>query len=259
MTQTLNRWLPPVTLAAWSAILLYFHQSGRLAAFLHPMFRPGVLLAGAVLLLFAIATALGSREECCEHCCGHSDHGVTRMTFGKLLSFAMLLVPLALAVATSRDSFGLTAIQNRGVATEASALARGKDDNTGTNEQYIPKTADGNIAASVIDLIYAAQDPSLRSDFEGKTVEIVGQLMAEKSGSTGNRMKVVRMFMTCCAADAKPVAALIELPAKTDVPELSWVRVVGKPAFPSEGGKTVAVMKVESIKPTSPPGEAMLF
>ena len=265
MTNALNRWLPPLTLGTWSGILLYFYMSGRLAAFLHPTFRPGVVVSGAVLLALALSAVFTKSDSgCCED--DACSHAVTRMTAGKLLTFAALILPLMLAVGISRDSFGLTAIQNRGVATDATGLVGASrasaqsDENTGTADQFIPKTPSGNIAASIIDLLYAAQDASLRPDFEGKTVEIVGQLMAENvANPNGNRMKVVRMYMTCCAADARPIAAIIELPKKTEVPDLSWVRVVGKPAFPTEGGKTLAVVKVESISVTPPPEETMLY
>ena len=255
MTQTLDRWLSTLTLACWSGILLYFHLSDRISAFLHPAFRPSVLISGVVLLLFAIVSALGAGSAgCCESdCC---DHPATRRVGGRFLAFAVLLLPLALAVGSQRNGFGLTAIENRGVTTDAAGL-------TAKTDEFIPKTANGAIAASVIDLLYAAQDPTLRADFEGKTVEIVGQLMPHKgANTTGNRMKVVRMYMTCCAADAKPVAALIELPGgaqKSDLPELAWVRVVGKPVFPMEGGRTIAVLKADTLTATEPPEETMLY
>jgi len=260
MTKALDRWLPPVTLGTWSGILLYFYLSGRLSAFLHPTFRPGVLASGVVLLAFALSAVFSSSDTgCCDDVA--CSHAVTRLTTGKLLTFAALILPLMIAVGISHDSFGLAALQNRGVSTGASGLLGGsRDKNTGTADQFIPKTASGAIDASVIDLLYAAQDSSLRPDFEGKTVEFVGQLMAENDANpNGNRMKVVRMYMTCCAADARPIAAIIELPGKTAVPDLSWVRVVGKPAFPTEGGKTLPLVKVESIKVTPPPDETMLY
>lgn len=291
MTKTLNRWLPSITLVAWSFILLYFYLSGRVAAFLYPTFRPGVLIAGLILLGFAIGSFFVSNApECCDDAtCGHA---VTRGPVGKLLAFSALLVPIILTASLSHDGFGATTIANRGVITDASQLvskapptppvdstpytepplptngdgASGSSSpaDSGTSSDssnaYIPRSPDGNIEISVIDLLYAAEDESLRKDFDGKTVEMVGQLMADKTANpNGNRIKLVRMFMTCCAADAKPVAALIELPKKTDIPELSWVRVIGIPAFPLEGGKTTALLKASSIKISDPPEETMLY
>lgn len=260
MTKILDRWLPSFTLAVWSAVLLYFYTSGRLAQFLHPSFRPGVLIAGGVLLLLALGSALAGRLECCEDdACSHS---VSRTTSGKIVAFAVLLLPLGLAFAYSRDGFGLTAISNRGVTMDARGMA-GPAAEPGVVDSYLPRAKSGNIEVSVIDLLYGAQDAGLRAEFEGKTVEVVGQLMEEKAANPhGNRMKIVRMFMTCCAADAKPVGALVEVPVPADgdlPPELSWVRVVGTPTFPTEGGRPVAVLKAVSISVTAPPEETMLF
>ena len=53
----------------------------------------------------------------------------------------------------------------------------------------------------MVDLLYAAQDPSLRTDFENKKIEMIGQLMPDNvSNASGKRFKLVRMFMVCCAA-----------------------------------------------------------
>jgi hypothetical protein len=42
----------------------------------------------------------------------------------------------------------------------------------------------------VLDLLYAAQDNQLRADFEGKKVQLIGQLMPDKtSNASGRRFK----------------------------------------------------------------------
>jgi hypothetical protein len=35
--------------------------------------------------------------------------------------------------------------------------------------------------------------------------------------------------------------------------------VIGKPSFPTEGGRTIGVLKVESIAITAAPDESMLY
>jgi len=256
MTRSLQRWLPSLTLAAWGFVLLYFYGSGRLSAFLHPAFRPGVLIAGSVLLLMAVGFAVGGGEACCEEdACGH---GMSRMTLGKILAFAVLLLPLSLAFMTG-DGFSLNAIQNRGVVTDASELAAFRSKELEGLE--LPGGGE-RLKLSIIDLLYAAKDARIEAEFRGRTVEVVGQLMTEtEANPRGNRKRLVRMFMNCCAADAKPVGALVEFsgPADNALAELSWVKIVGQPTFPMEGGKKITVLKVEAMEPTDPPDEAMLF
>ena len=51
---------------------------------------------------------------------------------------------------------------------------------------------------------------------------MIGQLIPDNvSNANGKRFKLVRMFMTCCAADARPVATLIEADEKPDAAEMA--------------------------------------
>ena len=291
MNKLFSRWLPCATLAAWSAILLYFHLSGRITAFLHPMFRPYVLIAGIVLAGMAIMFVLmPSEAQCCTTDeCGHP---FSRLASGKALTFLVLLLPFTVAAFFSPDAFGKTAIQNRGIITDAAALGRPmretvslpapdplptKDEGAsppapvatpapGTPAEspspgdYLQRTPEGHIVAEVLDLLYAAQDTVLRKDFEGRTVELVGQLMPDQSkGADRKRFKAVRMFMTCCAADARPVATLVECDKLPDFPEMTWVKVTGTSTFPTENGRRTAVLVATKVEKSEPPEESMLY
>ena len=283
MTKIFNRWLPCTTLLAWSAILLGFFFTGRISAFLHPAFRPGVLLAGLAMLGLAVSFAvLPGVAGCCEEeNCGHP---LGRMTFGRVLTFLILLLPIGTAAYFSPKNFGATTIANRGVITDAQGLAARapqvpkaiaasiepplptKDGSQPATEQaaaandYLPKSKDGNVQVGVIDLLYAAQDPSLRADFDHKKIELIGQLMPDNvSNANGNRFKLVRMFMVCCAADARPVATLVESQQKPDAAEMSWVKVIGTATFPIESGRAIAVVSADSVTATEPPEETMLY
>ena len=125
---------------------------------------------------------------------------------------------------------------------------------------YLVRTPDGKIVAEVLDLLYAAQDNLLRKDFEGQRVELIGQFMPDSSdNAAGNRFKVVRMFMTCCAADARPVATLVEAAKLPAFPEMTWVKITGIPSFPVEKGRRISVLKAEKVEKTEPPAEAMIY
>jgi len=127
-------------------------------------------------------------------------------------------------------------------------------------QDYLQRTPDGRIVAEVLDLLYAAQDNALRKDFEGKPVELVGQLMPDATNNaSGKRFKAVRMFMTCCAADARPVAVLAESDAKTTLPEMTWIKITGTATFPVENGRRIAVLKADKVEKVNPPEETMLY
>lgn len=298
MNKLYSRWLPCATLAAWSTILLYFYFSGRLAAFLHPMFRPYVLIAGLVMAAMTLVFVFFPADaDCCSSAeCGH---GLSRLASGKILTFFVLLLPVTAAAVFSPDGFGKNAVLNRGIITDLADLrspAAQKNQpitapdlplptNTPTDataaatpppptpaatdpantqapppQDYLQRTPDGRIVAEVLDLLYAAQDTALRKDFDNKPVELVGQLMPDTSNNaSGKRFKAVRMFMTCCAADARPVATLFEIEQKPELPEMTWIKVTGTATFPIENGRRIAVLKAERVEKCEPPAESMLY
>ena len=135
-----------------------------------------------------------------------------------------------------------------------------KSEATDAVPDYLQRTKEGYIITEVLDLLYSVQDSQLRKDFEGRTVQLIAQIMPDKtSANSTNRFKAVRMFMSCCAADARPVATLVESKTLPEFQEMTWVKVVGTATFPIENGKRTAVIQATSVEETKPPEEAMLF
>jgi len=131
--------------------------------------------------------------------------------------------------------------------------ADAKDDGS---EQYLPRAADGNIALEVSDLLYSETEESLRKMFSGKTIEVIGQFLP---GAQKSEFKIVRMFIVCCAADARPIAVPVQADAPVSVSDMSWVKVIGRPEFVTNGDRTKVVLKAASVEPTDPPADAMLY
>jgi uncharacterized repeat protein (TIGR03943 family) len=294
MQSLFARWLPAATLATWSAVLLYFHFSMRMNSMLAPEFRVYALIAAIVLGVMTLCFVVFKGDAtCCSS--GECGHGLSRLVSGKMLTFLILLVPIVVAARyTPREGFSKFVVENRGTATSVeqlggaaprSAIAKtdirkpvelplpNKDGSqppapnaTAQPAQeskfadYLVRTPDGTIVAEVLDLLYAAQDNLLRKDFEGKRAQIVGQFMPDSSNNPGgNRFKAVRMFMTCCAADARPVATLVEAEKLPTFPEMTWVKITGTPTFPIEKGRRISVLKAEKIEKAEPPAEAMIY
>lgn len=313
--KNLSRVLSPVALFAWGALMLYFYASGRLNSYLIPMYRPGVAVAGVVMLLIALgqlySLRFGSQWQLASGLFADEDASnlgaPSRVRATQLLAFALLVVPIWAATGVSKDQFTATAVLNRGIVSDASALPgksalAGKVDatakapvappapaansvyepplpgatpipaDTAANTdasadaaQYLKKSADGHIIAEVTDLLFASEDDTMRPLFEKKTVEIIGQFMPVKDATDG-RFQMVRMFMVCCAADARPVGIAVMPPAATaktasaKVPEeMTWTKVVGTVEFPLENGRRVPIIHAQSVAQTDPPAEAMLY
>jgi uncharacterized membrane protein YcgQ (UPF0703/DUF1980 family) len=330
MNALFNRWLPAVTLALWGGSILLYSFDGRVKGVLAPEFQVYAIIASVLLVIGALVLAFSKVDA---SCCADSacSHALSRYKGGRLLTFGIILLPIALAPFGSKAALEQVLGKNRTVSNDASnvpaavradyekrlAATRAVSNPSTTGEdviakgniappppltlptkdgsqppapvpaptapgsqppapanpaekhpaaaeeqsfaEYLQRTPEGYIVAEVLDLLYAAQDNVLRKDFEEKKVQLIVQFMPDNSAkTTGIRFKGVRMFMTCCAADARPIATLIEADKMPEVPEMTWVKVVGTATFPVEKGRRVAVVRAEKVEKTEPPPESML-
>ncbi len=300
MNTLFSRWLPCATLTTWSAILLTVFYTGRVRALLAPEFHPGVLIAGIVMALMALVFLLLPVDAgCCSATdCSHSLSRLASgkiLTFLMLLlpiSAAAVFSPEGFSANLVKNRGLITDVTQLGgsarfnpappemplpgkdatppaapdapgdaatpsVAAAAPAPAQPAEMAPG---DYLQRTADGTIMAEVLDLLYAAQDNTLRKDFEGKKIELIGQLMPDPAATAGGkRFKAVRMFMTCCAADARPIAAAIESAELPSFPEMTWIKITGTSTFPIENGRRISVLQADKVEKTTPPEESMLY
>jgi uncharacterized repeat protein (TIGR03943 family) len=124
------------------------------------------------------------------------------------------------------------------------------------SSQYLPKAADGNVALEVTDLLYAESEDSLRKMFSDKTIEVLGQYLPS---SDPGQFKLVRMFIVCCAADARPIAVPVQTSLPTNITEMSWVKVTGKATYAKNGDRVHVLLKADTVERSDPPAEAMLY
>jgi uncharacterized repeat protein (TIGR03943 family) len=281
----MKRILTLVTLLLWGGTLFYFWWSGRIASYLHPQFHPYVLVAGAGLLVLAVLWWWASRESDagCHDCGGHHDHGDgprSRLSAGAALAFLVLLLPLSAAAFISPSQFGEAMVMNRGIVTDISQLPSAGmsggnwddapawdekidavdatwDQNQDEGVEYFTRGPDGSIQVETLDLLFAAQEPGLRGEFENQRVSIVGQYVPPRGGSEGG-FDLVRMFVVCCAADARPLGIKVT-GQPVSVPRMGWVRITGIARFEDNGGVLEPTLELEKIEEVEPPRESFLY
>ncbi|MEX1119618.1 MAG: TIGR03943 family protein [Terrimicrobiaceae bacterium] len=275
MTLSARRYFQGASLAVWGVVALAFYFSGRLSSYLHPSFHGWTVFSGFVLVLMAAGVVLlPTNEECFDDDCGAA-HG-PKSGGGLVLTTALLIIPLLGAVMISPSQFGAVVVMNRGLADSIADLPGyvpfsepplpTEDGSIGPSGpgadfgSYLTKNANGQIVASTMDLLYAANEPGIRQDFENQEIEVIGQFFpARKNNPGGDRFSLVRMFVMCCAADARPVAITIRAPRPETFPDMSWVKVTGKATFPSEGGRTVPVIVADAVVPAEAPRETFVY
>ncbi len=264
MTARLDRSCAALVLLLWAGVLGYFVLSSRIASYLHPSFHRWTAFSAVVLGLCGVVLLLTRPLH--GGCCHHDN----RLLRGGLLPAALLTLPLVLATWISPSRFGEQTILNRGLVADAGSLPGyqpplhdllpGESPAEGTMmdpSRYLRQNAEGWTEAETVDLLYAASDEAMRGDFDGRNVEIRGQFLPARDGVEG-RFRMVRLFVMCCAADARPVAIDIESPS-ADFPKMAWVRARGKVEFPLEGGRRVPLLRADSVEEIEPPAESFIY
>jgi uncharacterized repeat protein (TIGR03943 family) len=266
MNPRLSRLSIPAVLLLWGVLILYFCLSGRIVSYLHPSFQWFAFASGVILTLLAAAVFLLPDGHCCD---SHGSHALG------LPSLAMLVVPILATTSISQDHFSASTVLNRRVLEHIEDLPAftppldpplpQHDGTVGEGTMmdpslYLQTNTEGQILAETVDLMYAATDETMRSDFDGREVEVVGQLMPARTGSPdNNRFHLVRLFVMCCAADARPAGIIVQTNESLNFAEMDWVKVSGTATFPVENGRHKAVLHANRIIETEPPRESFIY
>ncbi len=263
MRPVIRRVLFSLSVLLWSACILYFYGSGRIVKYLAPDFREIAMAGGlglAVLGMFNLLTAFREAE------CGHdhgADHDHEGADMNPWLSFLLMTIPLCLSVAWTKDGFSQATLARKGLYDDASAetapfLASAMPPLTMEDiESGHRRTADGFLEFNLMELFFATGDRELQGLIGGLKVETEGRVIEEKlNNENGTRMRLYRMFMTCCIADARAIPIILEFGAEPPLlPENGWVQVAGEMTFPEEEGMLKAVLKVERATAAEVPQE----
>jgi len=272
MNATTSRFTASGILLVWGIILVYFQLSGRIASYLHPDFHVPTFIAGIVLLVLSVTLLFTLRSV---DPSDGEDCGARHPFGGGILALAVLIIPVLMAVRISQGQFSENAVMNRGLVTDSADLPTFSspidpalpgesetpvDGSMMDPSLYLKKNADGQIVVETVDLLYAAAEEGMRADFENKSVEVKGQFLSARIGNPGgNRFQLMRLFVMCCAADARPVAITVQAKPGTQFPEMTWVKVIGTATFPVEGGCHLTLIEADSVSETEPPDESFTY
>ena len=123
-------------------------------------------------------------------------------------------------------------------------------------EKQVRKSDEGNFLIPVTSLFYSAADEELADVLAGQPIETTGQVAPEipENDPRGTRLRVYRLFIQCCLADARPVGLSADFgKAPPKFPEDSWVKIIGKMAYPKQDGRPVPILQVEKIEAIASP------
>lgn len=125
----------------------------------------------------------------------------------------------------------------------------------------VPQSKEGNFMLEIPEIYYTAGDKEVQSVLAGQPVETIAQVLPEKlNNADGRRVRIFRMLIQCCAADARPFSIPAEFETKPpEFKDMTWVKVTGKMAYKKEGDQTVPVLMATSMTETAEPDNKMIY
>jgi uncharacterized repeat protein (TIGR03943 family) len=243
----------------WGGVMLYFYQSIHLDAYLVPGFQFTVLLGGlacTVVGLFNLIN-LGVHTDC-HHGddCGHDHEG---SDLNPIVALTIILFPLIFSLVNTEHKLDDTHLAKKSAQDLDPASMRFLADLPPFTKETLDatrqKSSDGFYEMNLLELFYSAGDSELERVFTGLKFETEAMLRSEPNRNPkGNRMRLYRMFMTCCAADMKAIPMSVEFEGDLPIFEPNvWVKVGGEMYYEHIKGVTYPVMKVLHIKETTSP------
>ncbi len=263
MNPKLQRVFFSLALITWGAVLVYFFASGRITKYLAPDFRLlslggglGLLVVGAFNLLTA------GQNASCGHDHGPDDsHDHESLDVHPLAAFLILLVPLGLGVAWTKDMYSIGSLTRKGLLdspADSGSLFLGSVMPKLTKEvieKQHPKNSAGYHAFGLMELFFSSGDPEMRELVGGMQIETQGRIVTDPDGGAKQR-RLYRLFITCCAADSRAIPIIVRF--KDEVPaveENTWMTLSGTMRYPDEGEGFIPVLEVDHAAESAPPPE----
>lgn len=223
------------------AAVLQLAISETYLRYVKPGMRWMLLIAGAVLILLAVADVLAdtkkqpASEEHDVHTPevadeGHHHHGLPRAAW-------LLLVPVFALLVVDPPALGADAAQRQSPVAAKPIAPSGV---------RLPGNTNAPVALPVRD--YAVWAVWEKESMRGRTFQLTGFVTPGKSGN----WYLTRIGLNCCVADG--TAFLVEVHGQPAPPKNQWVQVIGtwrEPTKQRDGD--VAALDVSSVRNVTPP------
>ncbi len=212
-----------------------------------------------------------------DHSEAEDGHGHDLLFEGGIVAVLVLLVPIVAAVVRSPDKYSISWMQKReklisvvsagavpeGVSKLADASAQNPEMKVtlADVDAMVSKNDAGEYQLSVLELFYVGNDGAFSKVLKGVRVETTGQVVKERlNNPEGNRLRVFRLFVQCCAADARPMSVPIRFEGKApDIKEMSWYQIHGTVDFEEVNGQRIAIIRADHLDQVSEPDQQLAY
>ena len=251
---------------SWGAVPVWFYASDRLHHYLKGPFQIYALIGGLGLIVlgaFCILTARQGASACCGHDHAHEDDEHVHQEQNPWATLLLMIIPVLAGVGLTKDDFSAEFVERRSRASSAQSLDRLFASlppyTRETLERNTQKDREGNYLVALPQLFWSGSDEEMREVLDGIPVALEGKITreAEDLDPKGRRLRLYKLMMTCCAADAAVIGLPIEFEnSPPEFPSGQWVKVTGAIAYETVEEEPTAFIKVKTIFETDPPPPA---
>jgi uncharacterized repeat protein (TIGR03943 family) len=257
--------------SAWGGLLIYFYHSTRIRSYLDIGFHHFILVGGIGMLILGIYSMINPKSKpskdktlgSCghDHDHDHKDHCEScnhdhEEGHGPFVTILLTLIPLTLAMTYTKDKLSTGGMAKKGLyekpaLTNADIPPFTRED----LEKNVPKNEHGEFQLRMISAYYAAGDREIQDIFDGLPVELEGRIAPEQiNNESGDRLRIFRSIITCCAADLQIVGVSLEFPEGAKRPQVEdWVKAGGTLTFETVDGDVLPLLKIREVIPAEEP------
>lgn len=263
-----RRWAQALAALVWGVVLLYFYDSGRLSKYLAEDFRPYTLWGGLALLVLGVFVAVTARQQVgCGHEPGECDandheHDHEHSDMPLPVALSCLLAPVLFSVAVTKDSYSAEVLERKMMTSASQAGQRWMraslpDMTLDDLAKTYARNERGAWEIGLLELFFVTRDQSIMNLLKGQRVRTEGKLLWEQNAAEPRRRaKLYRLFITCCAADARTVPVWLDFPqAGPEVADQSWFAAEGELDFVTQNGQAQVRILVDQGAAIAAPWE----
>ena len=248
------RWLDPLVFAIWTLFLIYLLISQHYIVFLRPEFGVLLTLAHLIALAFMLAAMVRSKKS--------------EMDISAVLRSLVLLIPVLYSLIMPETMLGNQAFKKRFTGNASGSIgpieesvktfqgSESRPDGVSSDQSVDNVQPEGPLELTILQLML---NPNL---FNGQRVIVTGMIMRDaelKPHFGGLDTAVYRFLVSCCAADALPLAIALDADPSEALAKDQWVQVEGVFKLRQNDGKPYPVVAKPQIKLVEAPSMPYLF
>jgi putative membrane protein len=268
--------LRALILLSFSAYIFKLHHTGEIGRFINPEYVLFSQIASVIFLfLFFIQVPRIWRDRsdvdedhsnCGPWGCNHEDGYMQRFSIKTVLSYGIILIPLATGFLLPGKDLDASIASKRGVFITSSNHADHEELNCSDEDLLITDTVlqqsnllnepflilDSNNFASHVNII--SQNAEL---FKGKPIQLEGFVL--KDEAVENQWVIARFQVTHCVADASVIGVLVKLEENIEIIENSWIKVQGILEVSTHNQRTIPLIEVKKWELMKQPKEPYVY